>query len=121
MRINMNDVDVQIENDVETFYLNNEKINGTIYCQYNSFCSFEVEVKDGVKNGVEKEYLNNEILTKTVHYKNGMEEGIGKEYDDAGKLKEEMYFEKGDLLWSKIYDENGKVTEHYESEVAIGK
>lgn len=114
MKFDMKEVEVKFENGLEIFLFNGEKINGVIFCQYNSFCSFEFEVKNGLKDGVEKEYLNNLILTKSTNYKNGMEEGESKEYFDSGNLKEEMYFEKGELIWSNVYDESEQIIERYE-------
>lgn len=109
----MKDLDVQMEDSSETFSHSGEKVNGTVFSKYNSFCSLEFEVKDGVKDGVEKEY-NNQVLTKLTNWKGGMEEGICNEYFASGNLKEEMFFEKGDLIWSNVYDESGQVVKRYD-------
>ena len=114
MRFDMKDLDIQMEDSLETFYHNGEKMNGIVFSQYNSFCSLEFEVKNGVKDGIEKEYLNNETLTKLTTWKDGMEEGVCKEYFDSGKLREEMLFRKGGLISSNLYDENGQLIKHYE-------
>ena len=74
----------------------------------------EFEVKDGVKHGLDKEFVASGQITSVINYEEGQEEGIGKYFYESGKLKEEIYFEMGSMIWSNTYDEDGNLTDRYD-------
>lgn len=98
----------------EGFFFNGEPYTGFVVWEFNNIVGMEFEVKDGLKDGLQKDFLADGTVTHETKYKNSMEDGICKEYFQDGKLKEEMYFEMGDLIWSNVYDESGKLIERYE-------
>lgn len=110
---NINDLDLKIENNIETYYLEGEKVTGKVYFETNGYYNFDFEVENGVKNGLENEFSKSGAVIKTQNYKNGMEEGEGKEFYESGKVKEELLFEKGELVSSSEFDDEGQLIDTY--------
>ena len=110
---NIDDLDLKIENNIETYYFGEEKVTGKIYFETNSYYNFDFEAENGVRNGLEKEFSRNGAVIKTQNYKDGIEEGEGKEFYESGELKEELFFKKGELVLSNEYDQEGKLIDTY--------
>ena len=52
-------------------------------------------------------------MERIYNYKDGVLDGITKNYYETGFLQEESFFEKGICLWHKLYDENKNITEEF--------
>ena len=98
------------------YFLDNEPFNGIVYYidnedeifespDFYDFLStseeekqkldgYEFDIKDGVKNGKQREYIN-QILRKEYEMKNDKWNGIHKEYNENGQLKQEVNFKNG--------------------------
>jgi len=59
--------------------------------------------------GLAREFHINGQLKQFGEYKNNCEEGIHRHYSYEGLLEEELYYERGRHLWTKWYNENGRV------------
>lgn len=114
MRVEISEITVGGDSNIEIFYFNGEKFTGIIYWQVNDFVGSEFQVKNGVKDGLEKEFLANGIISSEINYEEGQEEGIGKYFYESGKLKDRIYFEMGSIVWSETYDETGNLLERDE-------
>lgn len=98
----------------EGYFFNGEKYTGTVYWEFDDIIGSEFEVKDGLKHGLEQEFLADGRVTSAINYEEGQEEGIGKYFYESGKLKEEIFYEQGLPIWSNTYDEDGNLTERYD-------
>ena len=115
MRKEVTDLTVNMpDGQTEIFYFDCKPYNGTVYWDADGIVGTEFEVKNGLKDGLEQEYLAGGIVISAINYKDGQEEGIGKYFYKSGKLKEEIYFQMGEIIWSKTYDEDGKCINKYE-------
>lgn len=112
-RIELNEFEIELDGQVEVFFLNSEKYNGLIYELFNGSVVSEFEVVDGFKNGYEKIFSENGIIESEAMYKKGLLDGLTKNYYATGKLHEEAFFEFGICLWHKLYDENGYMKEKF--------
>jgi antitoxin component YwqK of YwqJK toxin-antitoxin module len=117
------------------FDSNNMPYQGT-YCELfdSGTIKFELELKDGLLNGVVNIYHENGVLHEVQSYKMGEKDGlwliynedsklIGSAnyknnqkhgewliYDDNGKLRYELYYNLGDKIGTwKQYDESGNL------------
>lgn len=111
---NIDDLDLEMEGGIETYYFGGEKVTGKVYFETNGFYSFDFEAENGVRNGLETEFSRNGVILKTQNFKDGMEDGEGKEFYESGRLKEKLYFEKGELIRSDEYGEDGELVDTYE-------
>ncbi len=80
-----------------TITVNNESSNTTS----------EIEMKDGKKNGLARQYYADGKIWKEVNYKNGKLHGEAKVYDTEGRLQRVVTYKDG------IYD--GKFTKYFKS------
>ena len=87
---------------------NSEK-NGK-YIKYDSKGRIEefIEYKNGMVDGVYKEFYKGQILLDKK-YKNNEEYGLTKMYYQNGNIKKEIMYDKGHKLWDKSYSEEGKL------------
>jgi antitoxin component YwqK of YwqJK toxin-antitoxin module len=113
MRMELNDFDIKLDGQDEIFYYNSQKYNGIIFENFNGNIASEFEIKNGVKNGIEKVYFENGNTENISEYKNGLLHGLTKNYYENGKLEEEAIFEFGICLSHKLYDENGNIKEEF--------
>ena len=102
-----------------SFYLN-DKLNGyvkhydedgklTDIEKYDSGKKEEL-AKDEVKADVRKEYYSNGKIKTIATYKNGLPEGIRREYDEKGNISGSYVFEHGKIVSEGIIDE--QLTRH---------
>lgn len=112
-RIELNEFDIKLDGQVEIFFLNSKKYNGQIYELFNGNITAEFEVVDGIKNGYERIFFENGIIESESTYKNGLLDGLTKNYYATGKLQEEVFFEYGICLWYKLYNEAGCIEETF--------
>jgi len=114
MKTELNEFDIELDGQVEIFYLNSEKYNGIIYELLKGKIASEFEVVDGLKNGCEKVFFLNGIIENESEYKNGLLDGLTKNYYETGELQEDAFFELGICLWHKLYDKKGNIEETYD-------
>lgn len=113
MRIELNEADISLEGQVEIFYYHSQKYCGSIFEMFNDYIASEFEVKDGLKNGIEKVYFNDGNIESISEYKNGLLDGVTKNYYETGELQEESFFEFGICVSHKIYSKDGRIQEEY--------
>jgi antitoxin component YwqK of YwqJK toxin-antitoxin module len=70
------------------------------------------EVKDGLKDGVEKEFFSADEVEHVAHYRKGFLHGEVVYYYPEGGPKEKSVFEYGICLEEFQWDETGKLTHH---------
>jgi antitoxin component YwqK of YwqJK toxin-antitoxin module len=70
------------------------------------------EVKDGLKDGVEKEFYSATEVEHVAHYWKGFLHGDVIYYYPEGGLKEKSVFEYGICLEEFQWDETGQLTHH---------
>ncbi len=99
------------DNDVETkvcekvFYENNE-LNGPFSKSYdNDFIFEEGNYLNGKLDGIIKTY--DEVYNKKTKYKNGLKDGTEFTYYNNGILSSRTDWEKGEILLSALWDEDG--------------
>ncbi|MBT6448103.1 MAG: hypothetical protein HOK38_05080 [Flavobacteriaceae bacterium] len=76
----------------------------------NEILEWEINYKNGKKEGLRKQYWLNGVLRTEGNFKNGIEEGVRKDYYGDGVLKIETYYKNGKQngLY-KEYHENGQL------------
>lgn len=75
---------------------------------------YEIYYEDGVKNGITKWYYKNGQLYKKTNYKNGKREGIVIKYYRDGKLKAKEPYQNGIVMPGlKEYTKSGKLKTIY--------
>ena len=72
----------------------------------------EYEVKDGLKDGVDKEYYAEGVLECLSHYRKGELHGDVVYYYPNGTMKEKSVFEYGICTEEFVWDEDGKLVHH---------
>lgn len=81
-----------------------------------------VEMENGIKNGEFRSYLVNK-LSMIMHYKNGKKDGVSKSFNiKTGKVSMEENFKNGLQTGpARHYDENGKLTKEifYEGDCPV--
>jgi antitoxin component YwqK of YwqJK toxin-antitoxin module len=75
----------------ETIYYEDKNLSklftGIIYDEYDGFKNWLFEVDKGLQNGIEKVFHEGtDILDQIVEYKDNLQFGISKEFDDQGEL-----------------------------------
>ena len=93
----------------------NGKLNGP-YIEMNNISQMEKRITylNNQIHGLYSEYKFGRPL-KEFFYKNGILDGISKEYNDRGKLLKETSYKDGQLHGSiKQYDEDGNIVLEYE-------
>ncbi|MHB1278863.1 MAG: toxin-antitoxin system YwqK family antitoxin [Bacteroidia bacterium] len=66
------------------------------------------EMNDSTQNGRYRQYNDSHQLVFEGHYKNGIRQGIFKEYDASGLLITKAKYKQGKLRWTQLY-KNGKI------------
>lgn len=113
MKVNRNDLDIQVEGEVEIFLLNGEIYNGSVFEIHNNNLVAEAEVRRGKKNGRQVLYYPDRCIERESYYVDGVLDGIIKNYDTNGFLQEESFFEKGICLWYKLFGAKGALVKEY--------
>jgi antitoxin component YwqK of YwqJK toxin-antitoxin module len=78
----------------------------------NGYVTTEYEVKDGLKDGVEKEFYSDGVVEHLVHYRHGLLHGDVIYYYGDGTPKEKSVFEYDILLEEFEWDESGNLVNH---------
>lgn len=87
-----------------------ELFTGTLYEKFNNKIISEYEVKNGRKNGIQRDYFQDGKLEEISEWKENFKYGINKEYNDEGILKSVSIVWNNDYI--KIMDvEKQKVIE----------
>ncbi len=73
----------------------------------------ETTIVDGIETGLQRFWYKNGQLEKEVYLRNASGHGARKEWYENGKQKSESEIWDGTLMWEKIWDENGNLTEDY--------
>lgn len=73
----------------------NNKLHGIVLKYLNGDLTQESNYKEGVLDGVYKEYSRNGILQKEINYKNGKLDGAFRYYDEHGKVNLEYLYKNG--------------------------
>jgi antitoxin component YwqK of YwqJK toxin-antitoxin module len=113
MKMELNEFDIELDGQVEVFYHDSKKYNGIIFEYFNDRIASEFEIKNGIKNGIEKIYFENGNIESISEYKNGLLHGLTKNYYETGELQEDSFFEFGICVSHKIYNKNGTIEEKY--------
>ncbi|HCS21027.1 MAG TPA: hypothetical protein DIW47_10795 [Bacteroidetes bacterium] len=66
------------------------------------------EWNDSTKDGRYRQYNDSHQLVFEGHYKNGLRQGIFKEYDASGFLLTKSKYKRGTLRWTQLY-KDGKI------------
>lgn len=97
-----------------TNYINGE-YNGP-YFEFDAFgrMSLKASYKNNKLHGVVLKYLNGDLAQES-NYKEGVLDGVYKEYSRRGSLQKEINYKNGKLDGPfRYYDENGKVNLEYQ-------
>jgi hypothetical protein len=90
--------------------VNGQPINGIVKQYYeNGKIWREMTIKNGLENGEEREFYENGKLHVIANVVNGKTDGISKLYNEDGKLYMELNWQDGEVVETKIYDENGNI------------
>lgn len=73
----------------------NNKLHGVVLKYLNGDLTQESNYKEGVLDGVYKEYSRNGMLQKEINYKNGKLDGPFRYYDENGKVNLEYLYKAG--------------------------
>ena len=86
------------------------KVNG-FFKEYNEkgILIASTFFKNGIGDGIQKTYFDDGSILKEAKFVNGKSDGIYKEYFNNGKLKKIACFDHGTFLFSKKYDQEGKL------------
>jgi antitoxin component YwqK of YwqJK toxin-antitoxin module len=90
----------------------NGKING-LYTEYyfvDGEIRREYPYKNGVENGVARDYWMGGQLKSEVTYVDGKENGVEKFYNEDGKLISKTVYKNGKVISTKNYDKSGNKT-----------
>ena len=86
----------------------------------NEALEWEINYKNGIKEGLRKRYWLNGVLRSVVNFKNDKEEGIRKDYHGDGVLFAEANYKNGiQNGFYKEYDLNGNL--HKEGQIVNGE
>ncbi len=112
MELHIKDIEIKNhKNDGSwgTFFYNGEKFTGRVYDTYDDKISWVFDVKDGLQNGIDKVYYEGtNILEQISEYRDNMQFGISKEFNEEGKLQSVSVVWNNKYL-KTIFLENSKV------------
>jgi antitoxin component YwqK of YwqJK toxin-antitoxin module len=91
-----------VENGVKKSYYENDS---SLTSSLNTIGTF----KNGIENGVQLQYYENGQLGDSMNIIEGKREGIEKEWNQDGKLDLIFIYKNGDLIRQKKYNESGKL------------
>lgn len=74
----------------------------------------EGSYKNGEKNGRWVKYIDGKLPTESIEYKDGYYHGELRKYNQNGGYDEFRYYNNGNLVWCKKFDENNKIIRNYE-------
>src|SRR5690606_17963731 len=95
--------------------LDEEPFTGIVFELFdNGAVIYEAIFVDGRENGVRKEGNEDGKLLSETAIRNGLREGIHKEYYTNGSIKKSSTYECGFCTWSIEYDLAGRVVKEYQ-------
>jgi len=90
MKLHIKDIENRnVKNDGSwgTFFYKEKKFTGKIYDTWGDEVSWIFDVENGLQNGIEKTYYEGtNVLEQIAEYKDNMQFGISKEFDETGEL-----------------------------------
>lgn len=75
----------------------------------NGKVAFEQPMRNGVIQGRVRAFYDNGRLKGQVRYINNLQDGLSKEFYPNGRLKEEVVFIDGQMMSLKRFDEKGRM------------
>lgn len=73
----------------------NNKLHGTVTKFLNGNLAQESNYKEGILDGIYKEYSRSGSIQKEINYKNGKLDGLFRYYDESGKVTIEYMYKNG--------------------------
>lgn len=73
----------------------NNKLHGTVAKFLNGNLAQESNYKEGILDGIYKEYSRSGSIQKEINYKNGKLDGAFRYYDESGKVNLEYIYKNG--------------------------
>ena len=112
-KINYNDLytDTDINTGEDIFYIDSElkiPFTGVVVDFFKGLLSWEFDVKDGYRNGMERKFYDSGELMEENEVTNNTIDGLAKEFYRNGKLKSMSIVIRNTFIDTVFYDEAGK-------------
>jgi antitoxin component YwqK of YwqJK toxin-antitoxin module len=117
MRINIKDITFKSHANDGSFgihFYNGEIFTGTVFDNWgtSNIVKTEYTVLNGKQEGNEKCYFENGKPESETQYKNGLEDGLSIIYTGDGNIAEKIFFEKGIMIWSEVYEDDNLMSRY---------
>jgi antitoxin component YwqK of YwqJK toxin-antitoxin module len=106
-----------LQDDIGAWYY---KLNGKPYTGYafavstqTNMLTYEGYFVEGYLDGTQRYFHDNGQLKSEENFLNNIQHGSCKEWDENGVLRYECACNKGNIIWSRSYNERGEVVKEY--------
>lgn len=89
--------------------LDGEAFTGIAYEEVPALGRSEISYRDGVQEGLARDWYPSGVLKGESHYVEGVLHGTSREYDESGHLMTEVFFEYGIRVLARRFSSDGKV------------
>lgn len=104
------DSDLDYDSDL-VCTLDGAAFTGIAYEESPSLGRSEITYRDGVQEGLARDWYPTGTLKGESDYVEGVLHGASKEYDPAGRLAVESRYEYGTMVWLRRFDPEGALVE----------
>ena len=123
--VSLEKIDIIIEGSLNIHFQNQSKYSGRIYKKSSkNTLILEFNTKDGLYNGIYKEYFEDGILKRESNYYLGVLQGRERRFFKNGKLSEDVNYNSGNLNGVRnVYWNNGMMKEvnNFENGILVGE
>jgi antitoxin component YwqK of YwqJK toxin-antitoxin module len=105
-----------LDYDDGQYYLDGNPFTGVAYIPEDNadWVQCEIEMKDGLENGVKREWWEPGKLMSEATWSDGALHGKKRSWHDDGRLAEEGEYEFGIPIWEREWDEDGELVSEYQ-------